>query len=484
MNIASVTNMRLKFPGKESLLFSDFSLSIKEGEKVLILGPSGCGKSTLLQVLSGLIPKTVDVPMKADEITVPHSWGYLFQDPDAQFCMPYVDEEIAFVLENLEVPREKMPDCITSYLRQVGLAFENNHTKISTLSGGMKQRLALASVLALEPEVIFLDEPTAMLDPDGTTQVWDTIKQIGDDKTLIIIEHKIDQIVDVVDRIILLGKNGNIIAEGPKQVIFEGYKQKLKEAGIWYPGVWDDYLEENQPDRTIEPVNNQPPAITLSDFSGYRGKKEIVHIDYAEARLGEWITVIGENGAGKSTLLLALMNLVQSAGTYDINGRDHKKVTNFAEEMAFVFQNPEYQFVTNSVYDEVAFTLRLEKREEAEISSRVSDSLHFYQLEEEQDNHPYQLSIGQKRRLSVAASLIKDQPILLLDEPTFGQDAKNTFAILEQLEQVRKRGAAILMVTHDTKVVEHFATRVWQLEDGKLIKNVPASEYPQEPVHA
>jgi energy-coupling factor transport system ATP-binding protein len=177
--VASVHKLRLKFPGVQSLLFKDFSLSLRKGEKVLILGSSGSGKSTLLQVLTGLIPGSVDVPMKAESINIPSSWGYLFQDPDSQFCMPYVDEEIAFVLENLQIPREKMQSYMKYYLNQVGLNFDDIHTKIQTLSGGMKQRLAIASVLALEAEVLFLDEPTAMLDPDGTEEVWKTIMDEG-----------------------------------------------------------------------------------------------------------------------------------------------------------------------------------------------------------------------------------------------------------------------------------------------------------------
>ncbi len=145
--IAFVNNLRLKFPGEESLLFRDLSLSLYQGEKVLFLGPSGCGKSTLLQVLSGLIPQAVEVPIKAEEIQVPDSWGFVFQDPDTQFCMPYVDEEMAFVLENLQVPREQMPEKIVHYLNMVGLHFEEIHRSIQTLSQGMKQRLALASIL-------------------------------------------------------------------------------------------------------------------------------------------------------------------------------------------------------------------------------------------------------------------------------------------------------------------------------------------------
>ncbi|HLR73964.1 MAG TPA: ABC transporter ATP-binding protein, partial [Virgibacillus sp.] len=167
-----VKNLRLKFPGEGSLLFKDLSFTVKRGEKVLLLGPSGCGKSTLLQVLSGLIPHSIEIPLTYDAIQLPASYGFVFQDPDTQFAMPYVDEELGFVLENLQVPRQHMDKKINYALQQVGLGSLHPHTLIQHLSQGMKQRLALASVLLLEPDVLFLDEPSALLDPEGTGDIW------------------------------------------------------------------------------------------------------------------------------------------------------------------------------------------------------------------------------------------------------------------------------------------------------------------------
>ncbi|KMJ57964.1 ABC transporter [Bacillus sp. LL01] len=462
--IIKLNDLRLKYPGAEKL-FDNLSLTIRKGEKVLILGPSGSGKSTLIQVLSGLIPNVVEVPMIVEEQLLPNSWGYVFQDPDAQFCMPYVDEELAFVLENLAVPREKMAKRIEDALKMVGLYLPESHMKIQKLSGGMKQRLAIASILAMEPEVLFLDEPTALLDPEGTKEVWDTIKKLTDDKTVIIVEHKVEQLLDFVERIIVLDENGNIVADGKTADILHSSTTLLKEYGIWYPDVWQDYLKTRNPNSNFL-VENEA-VMTVKHFSGFRGKERKIYVEEAEIRKGEWISIIGKNGAGKSTLLESFMKLLKTEGTFEIDGETVKKIpTDF---ITFVFQNPEFQFVTKSVEMEVAYTLRLKKVDEKEVIERVEEMLRLFHLSHVRHHHPYQLSVGQKRRLSVAAAVIHQPNILLLDEPTFGQDSRNTFAMLEWLEALKASGVAIMMVTHDEKIVSEFSDTIWTVKDGRLI---------------
>ncbi|KOR78652.1 ABC transporter [Bacillus sp. FJAT-21352] len=466
--IVSVEKLRMKYPGDESLIFKDLSLSFDQGEKVLLLGPSGCGKSTLLQVLSGLIPNSIEVPMKAEKLKCPSSWGYVFQDPDSQFCMPFADEEIAFVLENLSVPKEEMKEKIENQIRNVGLNL--GHTSIETLSGGMKQRLAIASVLALEPEVIFLDEPTAMLDPEGTKEIWDLLKEVGKDKTVIIVEHKIDHVLEFIERIVLLNDDGQIIADGPRDTILSLYKNEMREHGIWFPGVWDEYIQKYAPTREHQ-FTDGLPLLDVQGFSGFRNKEEKIKVEELKVHSGEWIVIRGENGAGKSTLLHALMQFIKTKGTYELLGTPIKKVKNPTDHMTFVFQNPEFQFVANTVYDEIAYSLRIDKRPQQEIDERVRSLLKVFRLEAHRDKHPFQLSMGQKRRLSVAASIVIDKKIILLDEPTFGQDSKNTFALLEWFEEYRRRGITVIMVTHDEHISKNFATRIWTVKDGNVISD-------------
>ncbi|WP_340400599.1 ABC transporter ATP-binding protein [Paenibacillus sp. FSL H8-0079] len=506
----SVTNLRCKFPGEKALVFQGLSLSVRQGEKVLLLGPSGSGKSTLLQILSGLIPRSVEIPMKCDDIQVPAKAGVVFQDPDTQFCMSYTDEEIAFVLENRNIPREEMAGLIEYHLEQVGLSFEQNRTLIQSMSQGMKQRLAIASMLAMDPEVLFLDEPTALLDDEGTSQVWDTVKQIASDKTLIIVEHKINEIVDMVDRIIVLSPEGKIVADGPAQQVFTEERGKLKAYGIWYPGVWEEREQEKATKEEVGSISGEhwacedqgfpsleaqqasglsetmgifpvshvsslppvsppyQPALDLQQFTGWRGKTSSIQVEQAKVWHGDWIGVVGVNGAGKSSLLLSLMNILKTTGHYEVDGQHSGKTEQLADRIAFVFQNPEFQFVTNTVAEEVGFSLLGGRLTTEERHARTEHMLKQFGLIDLSERHPYQLSMGQKRRLSVASALVREQRILLLDEPTFGQDARNTFAMLAQLEQLRREGTAIVMVTHDREIVKRYCTRIWTVDDGRL----------------
>ncbi|MGR6129179.1 ABC transporter ATP-binding protein [Paenibacillus sp. SER-28] len=470
--VASITRLRLKFPGEQELLFHNMSLSVHKGEKLLLLGPSGCGKSTLLQVLSGLIPRTIEVPMKCDAAVIPSVSGIVFQDPDTQFCMSYADEELAFVLENNQIPREQMQSRIRELLIQVGLSTDDIHMPIGNMSQGMKQRLAIASVLAMEPEVLFLDEPTALLDEEGTTQVWDTIRNISVDQTLVIVEHKINEIVHDVDRIVVLSAQGEIIADGRAEEVFHVHRQALSEYGVWYPGVWN----ESSSPRWSESVTQQngtgngagTDLLELEHFSGLRSLSPVIYVDHAQVKPGDWIGVVGENGAGKSSLLLSMMRLLRTQGRYSVRGIEAGSTEQLAERIGFAFQNPELQFVAHTVRKELEYSLPKSLFSAEQCRERVDRMLVQFGLERLDERHPYQLSLGQKRRLSIATAMIREPEVLLLDEPTFGQDARNTFVMLDMLEQLRAAGTAIVMVTHDPEIVRRYCTDIWRIQKGEL----------------
>ncbi|GAA0133314.1 ABC transporter ATP-binding protein [Paenibacillus sp. YSY-4.3] len=493
---AGVTGLRLKFPGEERFIFKDLTIHVRQGEKVLLLGPSGSGKSTLLQVLSGIIPSLVEVPMRCEDRIQPPSWGFVFQDPDTQFCMPYVDEELAFVLENLAVPQNEMLGRMEEVLQAVGLQLPELHVQIDTLSQGMKQRLALASVLLSNPQVLFLDEPSALLDPEGREQIWDTVKKVSPDRTLIIVEHRIEEIAGFVDRVILFGPEGQLLGHGAPQEVFGTYQSELKEFGIWYPGVWEHYFLSPEGEALLEPVPQEQPAslsagklLEVSRFTGLRHGRPVIEIEHATVSPGDFIAITGPNGAGKSSLLLSLMGLLRSEGNYLLQGepldnrqsdrtarksrwrrnKRDKHVELAASRIGFVFQNPEFQFVAEHVAEEIAFSLRLEGLTEKLVKERVDEALLTFGLEGLNHRHPYQLSLGQKRRLSVAGAAVLNKPILLLDEPTFGQDAVNTFAILQVCEKLRRQGTSIVMVTHEEKIADIVATQRWEVREGRIV---------------
>ncbi|WP_106766839.1 ABC transporter ATP-binding protein [Paenibacillus faecalis] len=511
-----VEGLRLKFPGEDRLVFKDLSFAAEKGEKVLLLGPSGCGKSTLLQVLSGMIPQAIEVPMKCSDQLVPSSWAYVFQDPDTQFCMPYVDEELAFVLENQSVPQEEMTGRMQEALNAVGLQLDNLHTPIAHLSQGMKQRLALASALLLQPEVLFLDEPSALLDPEGREQIWEAVKAVSDGRTLIIVEHRIEEMAAYVDRVVLFGPDGAILGEGKPEAVFSAFQEELVEYGIWYPGVWDDYAKSPAGAKTFRPLkssalmempentnsrniyrmtdwtdgdDNQAhtgsliPVLELNDFTVLRKGQPVATAHKAKLFPGEFTAVIGPNGAGKSSFLLGLMGLLPIEGRYHLgenmvptgNKRKERKLRqSMLRHIGFVFQNPELQFVTERALDEVAYSLLVDGMPTEEAEAVAYDILKRFGLDGMEQRHPYQLSTGQKRRLSVATAMAREPKVLLLDEPTFGQDARNTFSILEMCEELRETGTAILMVTHEMQIAQNAATHIWEVRKGNIVSQQPS----------
>ncbi|GEN34721.1 ABC transporter ATP-binding protein [Aneurinibacillus danicus] len=480
-------NLSVRFYDAPSFTLQHLSLSIQRGEKVLLLGPSGCGKSTLLSVLSGIIPAAIEAEVSG-EVTRPESVGIMFQDPDAQFCMLTVGDEIAFSLENRRIPRDEMNGRIEKAMAQAGLSVPKD-TPIETLSGGMKQRLALACLLALEADVLFFDEPTAQLDPQGRQDVFTLLKSVSDTgMTMVFIEHVLDGLIDWMDRVVLFDAQGRIIGEGAPKDVLTRYEKEMEAAGIWRPRLFPHTLEEactpshplqtgwreklkQSETRARSKGAVEPDIYTIRDLTVGYGKTNILeHVSFS-LRQGEWTAIIGENGAGKSTLLKALAGLEKGKhGEVYFQERPVRKwpAKKLYEQVGFVFQNPELQFVTDRVYDEVAFGGRVRQWDEHVLADKTNHLLQEFTLDAHRDHHPFMLSQGQKRRLSVATMLLFDQKVLLLDEPTFGQDAATAAQLLARLEERKKQGTAIVMVTHDMDLVDRYADRVIWIADGTI----------------
>lgn len=460
MNAVNIKNLNLKFPEAFSKLFNDLNISVKEGEKVLLLGPSGSGKSTLLNVMGGLIPNVIQTPMKAEELTIPADNAYVFQDPDSQFTMPQVDEELAFILENKSVPRELMEPMFHEALNQAGLDVPLD-LNINNLSGGMKQKLALASALLQNPDVMFLDEPTSMLDDDSAKSLWNTIESIWNKRTVVIVEHRVDYIWNKVDRVILMNDQADIVQEGTPNDILMHHKDLLNAYGVWHPDSWETAPEFTAPSKSDDAV------IEVKDFKLARRGHEILKVDHLSVRKGEWITLEGKNGTGKSSFLLALMKLIPSAGHIYYKNKLIKKTKQIAGEVYPVFQNPELQFITHKVFDEIFINLEPHFPYDAAVSE-TERILTQMGLRKTAHLHPLEISTGQKRRLSVATALGGVPKVLLLDEPTFGLDQKHAFRLLKMFHELTKQGITIIMITHDENIKQRYPTRRLVIENNGI----------------
>jgi energy-coupling factor transport system ATP-binding protein len=447
--------------GRRAWAIRDVDLEIAHGERVLLLGPSGAGKSTLLAALAGLLPDdsgesegTVEVdgldPRKARERV-----GILFQDPQTQLVMARSGDDVAFGLENRGVPEKDIWHRVSDALDRVGFPYPITRPT-AALSGGEAQRLALAGVLAMRPGLVLLDEPTANLDPEGAQLVRDAIVRSGFDSTLIIVEHRVAEALPLVDRVVVLSPGGGIRADGSPEVIFAAYGDKLADAGVWVPGF------------TFPPVKAASAAgAPLVRAEQLTVAQRLPPVSLS-ASSGEVLAVTGPNGAGKSTMALALGGLLPPTSgrisAFDDPRPPHRwRATTLAGRIGSVFQNPEHQFVTTRVSDELSLGPRRLGRPAASIAATVDALLDRLRLTRLAAANPYTLSGGEARRLSVATALATAPRLLVLDEPTFGQDRRTWIELVTLLATLRDEGHAVIAVTHDDAFVQTLADRTFAL---------------------
>ncbi|MEK5198113.1 ABC transporter ATP-binding protein [Staphylococcus sp. FSL H8-0121] len=455
-----VTNLRLKYPNGHRKIFDDLNLEIKDKEKVLLLGPSGSGKSTLLHVLSGIVPKLIELPMKYDTLEINDHNGVIFQDPDTQFCMPKVYEELAFVLENRQLPRKDMDEAIENALNSVNLNV-NETTQINHLSGGMKQKLAIVETILQQADTLFLDEPTAMLDVEATEDLWQRLIDLWQDQMVLIVEHKVEHIWQHVDRVLLMNYEGQIIADGSPEHILQHFEHLLSEYGVWHPKAWN-YAPEP---KKITP-STQQQLFKFNDGEILRSKKTLFKVDQLSINSGEWITITGKNGTGKTSLLESILQLIKYKGIMTYQNQELRKIKDASQHMYLVYQNPELQFITNSVYEEIF--IHYNHLDSTHADEKTLQLLELLNLTNVKNQHPYEISMGQKRRLSVATALSSDADIILLDEPTFGLDSHNTFQLIELFQERVSKGQSIIMVTHDPEIIKRYPTRRWAINNKQL----------------
>jgi len=454
--------------GRRAWAVRDVDLRIEHGERVLLLGASGAGKSTLLAALAGLLAEdsgeqagSVEIdgldPREARERV-----GIVFQDPQTQLVMARAGDDVAFGLENRGVAAAEIWPRVRAALARVGFPYDLARPT-AALSGGEQQRLALAGVLALRPGLLLLDEPTANLDPAGATAVRAALRAALDvDTTMILVEHRVAEALPLVDRVVVLEAGGGVRADGPPAEVFAAHGAELAAAGVWVPGP------PPAPRRAATPAGE---VLLTADRLGLPPRLAPTDL-WVRAR--EALAVLGPNGAGKSTLALLLGGLLRPgtgrlAATPALAGRHadqppHRwRAPVLVRRIGSVFQNPEHQFVTGTVRAELALGPRRAGRTPAEVTAIVDDLLARLRLDTVADANPYTLSGGQARRLSVATALATAPRLLVLDEPTFGQDRRTWRELVDLLAGLRDAGHGIVAVTHDADFVAALADRTFHL---------------------
>lgn len=486
--ILELQNVTYTYEGEKLPVWKFLSCAFFEGKIHAISGPSGCGKSSILYLINGLIPHMYEGKLEGkilldnENITdmLPRyrceKIGFVMQNPESQFCTFTVEEELAFGMENLGVSQEKMGTRIKEVLKYIGMqGYEK--TELDNLSGGQKQKIAIASVLVTKPKVLLLDEPTANLDPESRRQIFDLIVRLSKQEniTVIIVEHNIMEIIDEVDYFYALDKEGNLeinCLKGDSKVL----DWKKKNSFDFEIKIKSSIIRKESP---IVEINNLAFAYPIPGKKKEKGKAIIKDFNLNIYK-NELLAIVGENGVGKSTLMKLIFKVnTPDSGTVSILGKQLKAYKNkeLYNKIGLVFQNPENQFVTNTVWDEMMFSLKRIKISKEEKEQLVQKMLEQFHLEEEKEKSPFVLSQGQKRRLSVASMLLTNQEILFLDEPTYGQDFENRQELMKDMEKLLERGITIVMITHDLQLVKQYATRVVEIKNGTIVKDVSTSDF-------
>lgn len=552
-NASNASNAELRFENwgyrhasRRAFAVRGLDLTIKAGQRVLLLGASGIGKSTILSGAAGLIGNDFVAKNSAksqqttlvedadggvsegcvlvDGVPVRRARGrvgLVLQDPDAQAIFQRLGDNVAFGPENMNVPRNEIWDRVRKSLKEVGLDGLQLHRSTSHLSGGQMQRLALAGALAMQPSVLLLDEPTANLDPDGTQQIVGAVRAVLDltHATMVLVEHHAEPWIDMIDRVVVLGlendeaANGKaannetvhdddiaraassrtvIVADGTPDEVFNRTDLDFEDLGIWLPERYKKNVKSSANESSVSNSSanaessekyyeNCDPAegygevlLSTKDLAISHNSEPIARHINLEFKAGQITALVGANGAGKSTLSLTLAGLLPAVSgevvasdalTQGANGTDPMKwkSPDLAKRISYVFQNPEHQFACGSVLDEVMLGPLRTGVSADEARAKAQELLKRFRLARYAKANPYTLSGGEKRRLTVAASLAAAPRVLILDEPTFGQDRKTWLQIIRLIASLRSEGVSIIVVTHDRELVEALGARLVEL---------------------
>ena len=543
--VVSFRSFSCAYPGQREPTLHEIDLEIRPGEFVVLSGSSGSGKTTLAHSMNGIVQHVFRAAtagtIHVDGVDVDTARisdlagkiGMLFQEPESQFVSLYVRDEIAFGPENLLLPRDEILRRMREVMDRIGIS-DLGERFVYELSGGQKQKVAIAAVLAMEPKVLVLDEPTANLDPQSSSEIWQLASSLRDEGLAVVaIEKDLDEVLAIADRLVVLDR-GRIRYEGnPRDVIAEHGLELLDDLGLWLPQTAEvETLVRSRtgrraayipftPSEAREVFAEYPLAVQpTADDAGPLGAAadaplrmtDVTH-RYPDGTLalrgislsvndGDILAICGANGSGKTTLVKHFVGLLKpTLGEVEVFGQRTRSlsVREIARHVGFVFQDPEHQFVRDTVAQELEFSLRVAGVPEADRPEQIALAVGTLGLEGLEDRHPFSLSGGEKRRLSVATATVTRPSVLILDEPTYGQDRRTTFEMMGSILSLAGgnpevpgtgnggNGAdgpsarAIILVTHDMRLVADFATRAVVVHAGEVAFDGTPAELFRQP---
>jgi energy-coupling factor transport system ATP-binding protein len=517
MPILRIDNLTFAYAGAAQPTLRNVTLTIEPGEVVLLTGPSGCGKSTLAMAIGGLIPTRISGAMRGgvflDAANLAHQKvheaaqhiGIVFQNPDNQIVNLSVEEEVAFGPENLMLARDEIERRVAYALEATGM-LPMRHEPIFALSGGQKQRVVIAAALAMQPQVLVLDEPTSDLDPVGTQEVLQVLRELNRQQgiTIILIEHKIDEVFAWVDRVVLMDQGAIVLDAPPASAFIDSQRwdalgvavpqfiQVAKSLPDVFGGVMPltldqmvSALEHTDYARALQ--MHEPTALDappdVAAMMAWR-KIDLVYDEHQvlyevsmELYPHEWLALIGANGSGKTSLASLVMGFQgPTRGAIEVSGRPVRvgDISRQARSTAYLFQNADTMLFEATVENELQFGLRRRHAKLKETAFGVENVLAITDLKAYRKTNPFHLSHGQRKRLAIGALLTRGPEAVILDEPTTGQDELHARTFLRFLEGLRSsHGLTYLMISHDMRAVATYATRVVVLRDGRVVLNGP-----------